>query len=85
MDKVKDALDDLNNEMNGTGGSPYSESKPKFESLGKGLKQQKALFTPDVNKEMLSESVTEEGMENDTRETLTMINNYRGLGFNSFG
>lgn len=85
LDKVKDVLDDLNNEMNGANGSPYSEAKPKFESLGKGLKQQKALFTPDVSKEMLSESVTEEGMENDTRETLTMINNYRGLGFNSFG
>lgn len=85
LDKVKDALDDLNNEMNGTGVSPYSEAKPKFESLGKGLKQQKALFTPDVSKEMLSESVSEEGMETDTRETLTMINNYRGLGFNAFG
>jgi len=87
LDQVKDALDDLSSEINGSAGSPYSESKPKFESLGKGLKQQKALFTPNISKEMLSESVTEEltSMEKDTRETLTMITNYRGLGFNQFG
>lgn len=85
LDQVKDALDDLNSEINGSNVSPYSESKPKFESLGKGLKQQKALFTPDVSKEMLTESVSDELLETDTRETLTMINNYRGLGFNSFG
>ena len=83
LDQVKDALDDLNTEMNGSGVS--SMSKPKFESLGKGLKQQKALFTPNVSKEMLSESVTDDLMETDTRETLNMINNYKGLGFNSFG
>lgn len=83
LDHVKDALDDLNNEINGSG-VPTSNT-PKFESLGKGLKQQKALFTPNISKEMLTESVSDDAMETDTRETLNMINNYKGLGFNSFG
>ncbi len=83
LDHVKDALDDLNNEINGSGVS--TSSTPKFESLGKGLKQQKALFTPNISKEMLTESVSDDAMETDTRETLNMINNYKGLGFNSFG
>jgi len=84
LDQVKDALDEINAEVSGTA----TPKAPKLESLGKGLKQHKVNHSPDVSTETLIEAAsmgTDELMENDTRDTLRMIDTYKGLGFNKFG
>ncbi len=82
LDRVKDALqglDEKSTDMN------ELSSKSKFESLGKGLKNQRVMVgrTPDVDKGTLIESHDAEVVdaESDTQEALDKIDDFNNLGY----
>ena len=81
LDRVKDALQGLDE----TNMKPDT-NKSKFESLGKGLKNQRVMAgrTPDVNKSSLVESELPVGhsyVDDETREALDKIDDFNNLGY----
>lgn len=87
LDRVKDALQGLD-EKEGTNKVNSDRPKSKFESLGKGLKNQRVMAgrTPDVNKQTLTESEYQYSndkvdAEEDTREALDKIDDFNNLGY----
>ena len=81
LDRVKDALQGLDEKEVGKEKSPS-----KFESLGKGLKNQKVMAgrTPDLNKSTLVESSMPNSgtdTDEDTREALDKIDDFNNLGY----
>lgn len=81
LDRVKDALQGLDEK-----GIATIDTSTKFESLGKGLKTQRALSgrTPDIQESSLVESAIPEGSidaDFDTTEALGKIDEFNNLGY----
>lgn len=80
LDKVKDALQDLDSSS-----VTSPEPNAKFESLGKGLKSQKVMAgrTPDVSRHSLveSESAQSIDVDNEAQEALERIDDFNNLGY----
>jgi hypothetical protein len=87
LDQVKDALEEID-----TTKSKIDEkteaTKAKFESLAKGIKNRKVVYSPNITKdELLKSTAIVEGREtgieeDDAKEALQQINDYNQLGYN---
>lgn len=80
LDQVRDALAEIDE----TKQISHIKSNKIFENLGKGLKHQKAMFTPDVNYQELT-AITEDigdGLDSETIETMGKIQEFRDFGYN---
>lgn len=88
LDQVKDALKDMDNQPRGSGVSAIAPS-PKFESLTKGLREQRLVGSrraPNITNEILEESVEPKTkslmeVEEDTQIALTQIHDFNNLGY----
>lgn len=84
LDQVRDALAEIDETK--TSG-PVKENKV-FESLGRGLKNQRAAFTPNVTTKDLQQSATAMtealggGVDAEAVETMGMIEEFRDFGYN---
>lgn len=82
LDQVRDALAEIDETKSST---PIKSNKV-FESLGKGLKHQRAASTPDVSYDDLTNSaITEavgDGFDSETMETMGKIEEFRDFGYN---
>jgi len=89
LEQVQDALEELETDKTDKLQSAAFNKKPKYESLGKGLKPQKAGKTPNVTNEALEnasnkaivESKNGENVEDDTQEAMEQINEFGNLGY----
>jgi len=95
LEQVNDALDEIevdkaDNEKKVSLHESAEQKKTKatFESLGKGLRQQRVSKSPNVTNDQLKESETimenEEGgdVESDTKEAMDKIDKFSDLGYN---
>ena len=89
LDKVKEALDQEIRPDSHSMSSINNDIKTKFESLGKGLRPQKATNSPNVTVEdlnnserILVESADGVETEEDTKEAMEKIDDFNNLGYN---
>jgi len=84
LDQVRDALAEIDE----TKSAVSPKANKVFESLGKGLKNQKAASTPDVSYQDLEKTATAiteavgGGVDSETVETMGKIEEFRDFGYN---